>query len=79
MALLSEGHYGGAMCELSIECPHCHMTVTAKQRRVVDDSSLYHFACYEAWYFAKFGKLPRLRRASVRDRNHYQVVRRSAS
>jgi hypothetical protein len=55
------------------------MTVTAKQRRVVDDSSLYHFACYEAWHFAKFGKLPRLRRASARDRSHYQVVRRSAS
>jgi hypothetical protein len=52
------------------------MSVTAKQRRVVDDSNLYHLACYEVWNFGKFRKLPLVRRASTNDRNHYQVVRR---
>jgi hypothetical protein len=78
MFLTDGGLYGGAMCERSVECPHCHMTVTAMQRRIVDDPCVYHCACYEAWYFGKFGKLPRLRRASTKDRNDSHVVRRSA-
>jgi hypothetical protein len=62
----------------SAECPHCHMTVTARERRVVDDACVYHFSCYEAWHVGKFGKLPRLRLTAAADKR-YQATRLRSS
>jgi hypothetical protein len=39
---------------------------------------MYHLACYEAWYFGRFGKLPRLRLRLAGDRKHFEPVYEAA-
>src|SRR5262245_18188611 len=78
LSLTRESTHGGGVCELSAECPRCNQIVTSRQRRVVDvveGTCMYHLACYEAWYFGRFVKPPRLRLRLAGDRKEYEVVR----
>ena len=60
------------MWNVSTECSRCHEAVTPKHRRVVGDDGVYHLTCYEAWYFGRFGKLPRLRLRLAGDRKNFE-------
>lgn len=41
-------------------CRRCFMLVARYAPQVVASAGTYHRECYEAWYFGRFGKRPRL-------------------
>jgi hypothetical protein len=49
------------------------MTVTRKTPRVVTSDDHFHRECYEAWYFSRTGRYPRLQSAFGADRDRYEL------
>jgi hypothetical protein len=54
-------------------CPRCQMLVTARTPRVVTSEETFHRECYEAWYFARTGRYPRLQCGFGGDRDRYEL------
>lgn len=52
-------------------CGRCHMLVARYAPQVVASTGTYHRECFEAWYFGRFGKRPRL--VQNGDRHRYQA------
>jgi hypothetical protein len=54
-------------------CGRCFMLVARYAPQVVTPAATYHRECYEAWYFGRYGKRPRLvQSAAAGDRHRYQ-------
>lgn len=53
-------------------CGRCYMLVARYAPQVIAPTGTYHRECYEAWYFGRYGKRPRLT-ALNGDRHRYQV------
>lgn len=54
-------------------CGRCFMLVARFAPQVVVPSGTYHRECYEAWYFGRFGKRPRLVAGTNSDRHRYEA------
>lgn len=54
-------------------CGRCFMLVARYAPQVVAPSGTYHRECYEAWYFGRFGKRPRLLPAAGGTRHRFEV------
>ena len=54
-------------------CRRCFMLVARYAPQVVDRAGTYHRECYEAWYFGRFGKRPRLVQGTNGDRHRYEA------
>lgn len=52
-------------------CGRCFMLVARYAPQVSTPTGTYHRECYEAWYFGRFGKRPRL--VQNGDRHRYQT------
>lgn len=52
-------------------CGRCFMLVARYAPQVSTPTGAYHRECYEAWYFGRFGKRPRL--VQNGDRHRYQA------
>jgi hypothetical protein len=48
------------------------MLVARYAPQVVTPAATYHRECYEAWYFGRHGKRPRLTPSGEGDRHRYQ-------
>lgn len=46
-------------------CMRCHMLVARYAPQVLSGASTYHRECYEAWYFGRYGRRPRLEPTSL--------------
>ncbi len=53
-------------------CRRCFMLVARYAPQVVGSAGTYHRECYEAWYFGRFGKRPRLAAADG-ERHRYHA------
>ncbi len=53
-------------------CRRCFMLVARYAPQVVAAGGTYHRECYEAWYFGRFGKRPRLATADG-ERHRYHA------
>jgi hypothetical protein len=53
-------------------CGGCHMVVARYAPQVVAPNATFHRDCYEAWYFARYGKRPSLL-ADTGERHRYRV------
>ncbi|HEV8643509.1 MAG TPA: hypothetical protein VGV13_20720 [Methylomirabilota bacterium] len=54
-------------------CGRCFMLVARYAPQVVATTGTYHRECYEAWYFGRYGKRPRLLQGTNGDRHRYQI------
>ncbi len=54
-------------------CGRCFMLVARYAPQVVASAATYHRECYEAWYFGRYGKRPRLVPSAPGDRHRYQA------
>jgi hypothetical protein len=54
-------------------CGRCFMLVARYAPQVVAAANTYHRECYEAWYFGRHGKRPRLVQSAPGDRHRYQA------
>lgn len=54
-------------------CPRCFMMVARFAPQVVLPSGTHHRECYEAWYFGRFGKRPRLTAGTNGARHRYEA------
>jgi hypothetical protein len=54
-------------------CGRCFMLVARYAPQVMAPTGTYHRECYEAWYFGRFGKRPRLVAGTNGDRHRYQA------
>ena len=54
-------------------CGRCFMLVARYAPQVAAPMGTYHRECYEAWYFGRFGRRPRLHAGSNGSRHLYQV------
>ena len=52
-------------------CGRCFMLVARYAPQVSTSNGTYHRECFEAWYFGRFGKRPRL--VQNCDRHRYQA------
>src|SRR6266849_2257651 len=52
-------------------CGRCFMLVARYAPQVEASTGTYHRECYEAWYFGRFGRRPRL--SANGSRHQYQV------
>jgi hypothetical protein len=52
-------------------CGRCFMLVARFAPQVSTSNGTYHRECFEAWYFGRFGKRPRL--VQNGDRHRYQA------
>jgi hypothetical protein len=57
-------------------CSRCFMLVARFAPQVQASTGTYHRECYEAWYFGRFGRRPRLHANG--SRHVYQVLDRAA-
>ena len=57
-------------------CGRCFMLVARYAPQVEASTGTYHRECYEAWYFGRFGRRPRLQANG--SRHLYQVRDRAA-
>jgi hypothetical protein len=53
-------------------CSRCFMLVARYAPQVATPGATYHRECYEAWYFGRYGKRPRLVPSAAGDRHRYQ-------
>lgn len=58
-------------------CGRCFMLVARFAPQVEAPTGTFHRECYEAWYFGRHGRRPRLH-AGVSERHRYQVLDRAA-
>ncbi len=49
------------------------MLVARYAPQVVAPSGTYHRECYEAWYFGRYGKRPRLLQGANGNRHRFEV------
>jgi hypothetical protein len=63
----------GNLGEVEPACGHCFMLVARYAPQVVSPEGTYHRECYEAWYFGRFGKRPRLVPSAPGDRCRWQA------
>jgi hypothetical protein len=49
-------------------CGRCFMLVARFAPQVVASTGTYHRECFEAWYFGRYGKRPRLTQGQARHR-----------
>jgi hypothetical protein len=54
-------------------CGRCFMQVARYAPQVVGAGGTYHRECYEAWYFGRHGRRPRLLSGASGDRHRYQA------
>ena len=54
-------------------CGRCFMLVARYAPQVVASSGTYHRECFEAWYFGRYRKRPRLIAGAQGDRHRFQV------
>jgi hypothetical protein len=55
-------------------CGRCFMLVARYAPQVVGpNGSTYHRECFEAWYFGRHGRRPRLLQGTNGDRHRFQV------
>lgn len=54
-------------------CGRCHLTIARFAPQVVDEASLYHRECYEAWYVGRHGRRPVFLAGPDGDRHRYRV------
>jgi hypothetical protein len=54
-------------------CGRCYMLVARYAPQVLSSTATYHRECYEAWYFGRHGKRPRLQAGQNGDRHRYHV------
>jgi hypothetical protein len=54
-------------------CSRCFMLVARYAPQVVSSAGTYHRECYEAWYFGRHGKRPRLVQGSNGNRHRFEV------
>ena len=54
-------------------CGRCFMLVARYAPQVVGPQGTYHRECYEAWYFGRFGKRPRLVQSAPGDRHRWEA------
>jgi hypothetical protein len=54
-------------------CGQCHMLVACFAPQVHAASGVYHRECYEAWYFGRHRRRPRLLAGTNGDRHRYRV------
>lgn len=54
-------------------CGRCFMLVARFAPQVQAPTGTYHRECYEAWYFGRFGRRPRLHGGTNGARHLYQV------
>ena len=59
-------------------CGRCHLLVARYAPQVIASSGVYHKECFEAWYFSRYGKRPKLRQGNGSDRHRFQVVEPSS-
>jgi hypothetical protein len=57
-------------------CGRCFMLVARYAPQVEAETGTYHRECYEAWYFGRFGRRPRLQANG--SRHLYQVRDKAA-
>jgi hypothetical protein len=53
-------------------CGRCHMLVARFAPQVVASTGTYHRECFEAWYFARYGKRPSLLAHDTGDRHRFR-------
>jgi len=54
-------------------CRRCFMLVARYAPQVVATTGTYHRECFEAWYFGRYGKRPRLLAGNNGDRHRFHV------
>lgn len=54
-------------------CGRCFMMVARYAPQVVGPEGAYHRECYEAWYFGRHGRRPRLLSSGGGERHRYQA------
>jgi hypothetical protein len=54
-------------------CGRCFMLVARYAPQVVASTGTYHRECFEAWYFGRYGKRPRLVAGHNGDRHRFQL------
>jgi hypothetical protein len=54
-------------------CGRCFMLVARYAPQVVSPKGTYHRECYEAWYFGRFGRRPRLVPSGPGDRHRWEA------
>jgi hypothetical protein len=59
-------------------CGRCHLTIARFAPQVVEEASLYHRECYEAWFFSRHGRRPALVAAPDGRRQRYRARDRAA-
>jgi hypothetical protein len=52
-------------------CGRCHMLVARYAPQVLASAGTYHRECFEAWYFGRYGKRPRLLARAGGDRHRF--------
>ncbi len=57
-------------------CGRCFMLVARYAQQAVASTGTYHRECFEAWYFGRYGKRPRLVAGHNGDRHRFQVRER---
>jgi hypothetical protein len=58
-------------------CGQCHMLVARFAPQVLASTGTYHRECFEAWYFARYGKRPVLLMSDSRHRHRFSVRERN--
>ena len=54
-------------------CRRCFMLVARYAPQIVSSGSTYHRECFEAWFFGRHGRRPRLVQGTNGDRHRYQL------
>jgi hypothetical protein len=54
-------------------CRRCFMLVARYAPQVVAAGGTYHRECYEAWYFSRYGKRPRLMSGTNGNRHRFEA------
>jgi hypothetical protein len=54
-------------------CGRCFMLVARYAPQVSTTAATYHRECFEAWYFGRYGRRPRLVQAARGARHTFQV------
>ena len=54
-------------------CGRCYMLVARYAPQVVASTGTYHRECFEAWYFGRYGKRPKLRAGTSGNRHRFQT------
>jgi|GEM_PF-2967389 len=59
-------------------CGRCFMVVARYAPQVVAKGQTYHRECYEAWFFGRYGRRPRLVPCGHGDRHRFEAREEAA-